>query len=359
VVLAVFIVAITVTAMYGKAMIEAKIREALIAKGLTDISFNIKSLGVSGITFGNIALGDKIPLTLDSLTIDYSVMELASGQVRDLRIDHMDFKQNKIKATLKNIRLHFDGASKGSWSVESVDVSNAPLPIPALTGNGTFAIQNGATDADGAFKSADNTHHAAFDVHYDGDHQDASKLTLKEVSLPWNGGTVSTQNAAIPLAGDKDKTIILKLTHIPLDIVLQGATGSRTQATGTISGSLPMSIKKSGAIVFENGELKADGAGTIKLAPDAIPGDNDKVAIVRDVLSDFHYKELKLGMDSDKDDKLSMLLQLSGNNPAAYNGREVNLNVRLQGDLLNLLEQSILPLTDPKKLLEQSNEKRN
>jgi len=350
------VVGFTITGAYffGKALVETKLRDELALRGFSDIIFNVSSIGLKGISFSDISLGDKLPFKLGSITLDYSIVELLRGNLRDLHLDSIHITKDDMRVEIKNVQAHFEGARHGSWSVESIDIHNAPVPIPPLAGAGTFDMQKDPLRAKGAFQSANNSHRANFSLQYDSDHPDTSKLTIETAAFPWNGGVVSTQNAVIPLGANKAAELTLKLTNIPLDILLKGATGSRATATGVVSGTLPVVITKKGEIIFKNGKLKANKAGTIILAPDAIPGDNEQVAILRTVLGNFHYQTLSLGIDSDKDDKLSMLLQLSGNNPDAYNGRQVNLNVNLSGDVLSLLQQSVISVTDPKKFLEQN-----
>jgi hypothetical protein len=343
-------------ATFGKSLLEYRLRQALIAQGFEGVTFSIGGLGFTGIVFKDISLGEKVPLTLDSLTVDYSILELLNRQVRDLRVDHLIFKKNTMKTEVKNIALHFDpdehNAWQGEWGVESVEISGTPVLLPMLSGAGTFIVQSGTAKGKGEFQSADHTHKAAFEAMYNPDNA-ASNITITNASMPWNGGTLSTRGAIIPLAGAKSVTLALKVVDVPLDTLLQAATGKRASATGEVSGVIPVTIGKDNTFIFHDGNLKAQEAGIIKLAANAIPTDNEQVGVLRDVLSDFHYQELTVAMDSDKDEKLSMLLQLRGNNPEVYNGREVKLNVKLTGDVLNLMQQTVIPLANPEKFLEE------
>ena len=107
--------------------------------------------------------------------------------------------------------------------------------------------------------------------------------------------------------------------------------------------------------MLEDGSLKAEGAGVLHLPPDIIPGGNEQVDVLRTLLSDFHYSALTLTLDEGKNGALSMLLSLSGNNPAVYDGRQVDLNVKLGGDVLDFVKQS-LSLEHPRRLMEHTHE---
>ena len=89
------------------------------------------------------------------------------------------------------------------------------------------------------------------------------------------------------------------------------------------------------------------------MVPGAIPGDNQQIALVREILKDLHYSLLSVAVDSGKDHKLSVMLALEGNNLSVYNGRPVKLKVHLSGDVLNFIQQNLTAFTDPKQLLKQ------
>ena len=188
---------------------------------------------------------------------------------------------------------------------------------------------------------------------YTPDSLQASKATLAEAHARWGGGTLSARDAALSWAGDERLKANIEIDRVPLSGLMQMLTGGRADATGNVSGRLPLTVYADGTFSVQGSRLAATDAGTLTLAPDAIPGDNEQVGLVRDVLKNFHYRQLVMTMDSEKDKKLSMLLSLSGNNPDVYNGREIKLNVRLTGDLISLLQQSVFPMTDPKQLLKQ------
>lgn len=191
----------------------------------------------------------------------------------------------------------------------------------------------------------------AFD--YTPDSLQASKATLAEAHARWDGGTLSARDAALSWAGDERLKANIKIDGVPLSGLMRTLTGGRADATGNVSGQLPLTVYADGTFSVRGSRLAATDEGTLTLAPDAIPGDNEQVGLVRAVLQNFHYRQLVITMDSGKDKKLSMLLSLSGNNPDVYNGREVKLNVHLTGDLVNLLQQSVMPLADPETLLKQ------
>lgn len=179
-----------------------------------------------------------------------------------------------------------------------------------------------------------------------------SQVTITEASARWNGGTLSTENAQAFWAGGKRLEANLQVRRVPLQALLSGLTAGRASASGLVSGDIPLAVDDKGHITFGAGQFKTTEPGTIKVAEGAIPGDNEQVTVVREVLANFHYNVFSMQVSGGEHDKLSILLSLSGHNPDAYNGREVKLNVRLTGDVINLIQQSLLPSADPRRFLE-------
>jgi hypothetical protein len=196
----------------------------------------------------------------------------------------------------------------------------------------------------------------AFDtleVHYSPREFLSKRLAISDASLHSKDGEITLQDFKVDLFGSAETSFTLFVKNVPLGFIMRLLTNDKANATGMVSGKFPLTLHQDGSLTINSGTLSTANSGTLTVRPDAIPGNNDQIELVRAALSDFRYQEFSLEANSKKDKKLSMLLQLRGNNPDVYNGREIKLNVRLQGDLINLLRQSILPMNDPKQLLEQ------
>jgi hypothetical protein len=242
----------------------------------------------------------------------------------------------------------------GTWEIKNISIKGTAAPLPPLQGSGTLNAGSDNATISGEFISADNATRGAFRYYHSLSAPEKSTLTLVSASLPWNGGKISVQNVMLPLGGKKDVHFAIKVERVSVDELMQLITGKRAKGSGMVSGMLPITLKADGTILVDEGKLQADGPGTIALEPDVIPGDNEQVVPVRDILKDLHYKLLSIGMTSDKDHKLSILMTLEGNNPAVYDGRAVKLNVRLNGDLIKLLNQSVMSILNPTQFLKQN-----
>ena len=241
----------------------------------------------------------------------------------------------------------------GTWSSKNIALTGLPVDVPVTQSSGTVTAEGNRLTLQGKWGSSDGAFKASFSMNYLFNKPDSSTFTVTAFTMPWNGGMITLNNVVVPLSGKQAYTVPIIITNVSVDALLQPLTGKRATATGTVSGMIPLVITPDGGFALKEGALNAAQPGTIVMAPDAIPGDNAQIQLVRDVMKDFHYKVLSLAVDNDKNNKLSVTLALEGNNPTVYNGRPVKLNVHLGGDVLDFISQS-MSVNDPQKLLKQS-----
>ena len=317
--------------------------------GIKPVSFEVDSIGLYGVVLRNVT-ALKPPIHFDKLEIGYSLQAILQGKTV-LRISLVPLTYGPL--TLSELLIDLkQGEVQNQWfgTWHAKDIAFAP--IPSLQGEGTLAWEEGALRIGGNIISADKTYATDFTLEKPKDK--IGEAIIKKVTAPWQGGTVSSSNIRIPLNLKSAVPLTLQLRNIPLGALLSAATGDKVEATGTLSGSIPVTVQSDGNFKIHNGKLTTNTPGIIKLSEGAIPGENPQLLLVKNILSNFNYETLSLTTTSDKTNVLSMLLSLSGHNPDAYNGREVKLNVRLTGDVIKLVQQSILPYNDPNKLLEQT-----
>lgn len=422
-----------------KTALEGRLSTMLEGQGFSDIKLNLSEIGWRQLTLNDVSIGTVKPMTLKTLLVDYSLVDLWRGSVNQLNFSGLNIvvsqlgeqwvfsgMQANTDRQSPPLRLPVSDASIAGmpFSVAKLDDSqlqvvgekfqarvpltlhwqSTPQPkityrsdmlqfrnmtVEAKTGkatleatldsekhqwNGTWAIADiifkgidapplklggtlvGYADrvvVHGGGHSPDKTYRGEFTLDYSFDDKLASSLTVAHIEMPLAGGRVLLEKARLPLAGKNPAVLELELEHVSIDSVMQGLTGKRATATGALSGKLPVTLTPDGRILFSGGLLAAEAPGKIRLAGDAIPGDNPQVALLREVLADFHYRELTIAMDSAKDGELAATLSVTGSNPAVYNGREVKLNVNLGGDVLAFVQQNLLALTSPQHLLKQ------
>ncbi len=241
---------------------------------------------------------------------------------------------------------------KGVWGLESLDFGES-MPVPVLAGGGDLSYAGDIVTLSGTLGSADKTHTASFKSVIDLKAGEGGSVTVTALRFPFKEGVISSKNIVIPFNRKKNITVPLDVNKVSLDALMQTLTGQRVTATGTVSGRIPVILRPNGSYTLGKGTLKADSKGLIQMPGNVIPGDNEQVQLVREILENLHYSVFSAGVETGGGKGLVVKLSLEGNNPDIYNGRVVKLNVNLTGDVLDFIQQNAMLITNPEKLLKQ------
>lgn len=334
-ILSICLLAVLVYTLPWKIWLEARLKSEFVARGITQLEFSIESIGLEEIAFKDIVFGE---LKLPALSISYEPLELWRGNFRGLHTKNITFHKDKLEIILHDVEASI---ADGKWKIGEINIVGVPVALPPLAGKGTVKLEGDKIFVDGDIYSVDIKTKVKFALNY-------PNLKILEAKLPWNEGTLSAQNISIPLNVNTPIAVTLKVKQISMNSLLAAATNNRASATGVVSGTIPIVIARDGSFTVRKGNLKAEKTGTLVLSPDVIPSDTPQIALLRDVLKDFHYSEFSMGIESADNKQLSMLLSLEGNNPDVYNGRVVKLNVHLTGDVIELITKSVMMLENLK-----------
>jgi hypothetical protein len=278
--------------------------------------------------------------------------------------DHLNFRFNGLEVVGDNLTVDAfidDKSTKweGPWTLQNITLEGTSMPVPVMNGGGTLLIDAAHAGIKGKIASKDKAWQVGFHTDYNFTASEKSAFTITQAGMPWKEGRIDIRNVRVPFQGQKPIKIILEIRGVSIQELMQSLTGKRITATGKVSGTLPVILGRDGSIQVLPGDLKSEGPGTISMPPEAIPGNNEKVSLVRQILEDLRYQGLTIEVANGKDGQLSILMAFEGNNPAVYNGRPVKLNVNLTGDVLEFVQQNILMLTNPEQFLKQGNNEKN
>jgi len=308
-----------------KKEIEDRITAQLTAQGLGSVEVKIGSLTQKAILFSHIGFTkDKIVVAVDDLLITATALpyrELLRSNYTNLTAD---------------------------WAVKSLTVSGIPYELPEMTGSGNYYMKNAKPVLTGEMHDEKRTHQSEFIV-------TPITAVLENTKIRWNGATLLAEEVAISLATPKPIYVPLEIRNLPLTNLLTLISSDKATGTGVVSGKAELIIFPDGTFGVGNGRFGAGKSGVIKLSSDALPGDQPQMDIARKALSNFHYTDLSLTLAPDSRGKASIRLNVEGNNPDEFDGRPVKLNVNFTGDVLELLQQTIMPMADPQKLIEERN----
>jgi len=273
------------------------------------------------------------------------------------KADTAQFRKGNLEADINNLvaDIHLDSdtnAWSGQWQTDHIDVKGTPATPPTLKGSGKIEAQGAAIIVDGSVQSDDRSYQASFRYDHSFDSATQSVLTLPSAAMPWKEGALKLVNLKVPVGQAQPLRLNVEVSNVSIDELLGAMTGERVTGTGNVSGTIPVTINKNGDLIFGKGDLKAAGPGTINMPPDAIPGDNEQISLVRNILANLNYTVLSISLNNDNQNNLGVTMSVEGSNPDVYNGRAVKLNVNLTGDVLDFIQQNVMLLTKPQTLWE-------
>lgn len=268
---------------------------------------------------------------------------------KPILVESVVANQGKMHAVLESLALQRVESKDGfvaDWEMDKLAISGVDYEVPTLAGAGKIMTQNDQMVLSGSVHDAKRAYSGEFN------YKDKA-LTISRVRLPWEGATIVSEKIVVDIGKDKPVVIPVAVSQLPLETLLNKLLKEKATGTGMVSGGVVLTIYPDKTFAISNGNLQADKSGIIKISPDALPGDNKQLQLTRDVLSNFHYNILSIKTSADKDGKTAIALAIEGNNPDAYDARVVKLNINLTGDVLDLLNQTLLPLADPLQYLQK------
>ncbi len=180
------------------------------------------------------------------------------------------------------------------------------------------------------------------------------RAALRE--LDFFGGRVETPEFTIPPTFD-GFNVPLQVNGVELESLLALAQSGDLAATGTLNGSIPVTIKE-GEVAIRNGVLEsAAGGGSIRYRPKAVGPSladaNEGMKLFLQIVDDFQYNKVKVTFDEDEQDEVAFRFKIEGRNQAVYKGIPVELNVSMDGPLRKILSQGLKTYKLPARILSE------
>lgn len=167
-----------------------------------------------------------------------------------------------------------------------------------------------------------------------------------------DGLTVELSEAGATLAGGRIRAghavyrngaadIRVGVSNLPLERLLAEWRVEGVDATGLISGSLPVAIRPDG-VAIQDGRLTGTQPGTIRVdfgsARQTLSSAGEQVDLAVRALENFQYKALALDVSKPLGGELRIGVGLDGNNPDVLEGYPFRFNITLSGRLEPILE---------------------
>ncbi len=267
-----------------------------------------------------------------------------NGTAGDYSLNGEDFS---ITAALDNEKHEWQGKA----AINKLSFTGIEYDIPPLKLDSDFTATAERFNAKLALNDSKNQWRANAELALPLNDPMAGTAKISSAQFPWGGGRISLSAVTVPLKMDKPVTVRVNLQNIDFGTLISDVSDGKVTGTGKISGTIPITRHPNGKIDLQTGNASATQTGTIHISPELLAGDNMQMQIARAALENFHYTSLKIAVSSNKGKSL-INLSLEGNNPEAFEGRPIKLNVNIGGDVMPLIQQTILPFSDVRQLLD-------
>jgi Dicarboxylate transport len=145
----------------------------------------------------------------------------------------------------------------------------------------------------------------------------------------------------LPFSGN---SLQIVLSNLDLKAILALYAAQGVSGTGRLSGQIPIVLEREGVRV-DKGRLYSLETGKIRFRRSGVADvGNPQLAMTLRLLEDFSYELLDVTAQFEPDGQLLLSARLSGNNPAEFDGRQVNFNINLEENVLDLYK--VLTLSD-------------
>ncbi len=200
-----------------------------------------------------------------------------------------------------------------------------------LNGHGALWVDH----VDGALPIGDI--HVAFSLNPDG----SDSLRIHQARLKALGGGVESPAFSLRLP---DFTGATRLRLYDLDLAQLLALQPQTdiQGSGRLGGMLPIELTGEGLHIHDGTVSALPPGGMLAYRPaaggDGVAAGNYGLKIALQALSNFRYKSLELDVNYQPDGTLILDTALKGSNPDWQKGQPIDFNIRIEQDLLKLLQ---------------------
>ncbi|MGQ0695565.1 MAG: intermembrane phospholipid transport protein YdbH family protein [Nitrospiraceae bacterium] len=167
-------------------------------------------------------------------------------------------------------------------------------------------------------------------------------IEVKDFRCEVFGGTVTSPGLLVDPANPPYRAT-LSLRNLGLAKILSVEQQKKLQGTGTLNGTLPVTITSTG-ITVEEGVVEAQPPGGVIRYVTALESSNiisesdNRIQLVTQALNNFHYTVLRVGVNYAKNGVLFLNARLEGRNPDLKKIPPIHFNLTVQEHVPTLLK---------------------
>ena len=167
-------------------------------------------------------------------------------------------------------------------------------------------------------------------------------VEVKDFQCEMFGGTITSPGLVVDLASPSSATTF-SLRNLDLAKILSVEQQRGLQGTGTLNGTLPVTITSRGMMV-DGGVIEAQPPGGVirhlsSIESSKTLSDSDEhLQLVAQALNNFHYKILRVGVKYGETGMLNLSARLEGRNPDLAQTPPIHFNLTVQEHIPTLLK---------------------
>jgi Dicarboxylate transport len=167
-------------------------------------------------------------------------------------------------------------------------------------------------------------------------------VELKDLQCEMFGGTITSPGLVVDLASPSSTTTF-SLRNLDLAKILSVEQQRGLEGTGTLNGTLPVTITSRGMVV-NDGVIEAQPPGgvirhlsTVESSR-ALSDSDQSLQFITQALNNFHYKVLRVGIKYGETGMLNLSARLEGRNPELTRTPPIHFNLTVQEHIPTLLK---------------------
>ncbi|CUS39274.1 exported hypothetical protein [Candidatus Nitrospira nitrosa] len=167
-------------------------------------------------------------------------------------------------------------------------------------------------------------------------------VELKDLQCEMFGGMITSPGLLVDLASPSSMTTF-SLRDLDLAKILSVDQQRGLEGTGTLNGTLPVTITSRGMVV-DDGVIEAQPPGGVirhlstSESSKALSDSDQSLQFVAQALNNFHYKVLRVGVKYEETGMLNLSARLEGRNPELTQTPPIHFNLTVQEHIPTLLK---------------------
>ena len=164
----------------------------------------------------------------------------------------------------------------------------------------------------------------------------ATQATIKDITASLFGGTVSSPGLTYDWSAEENH-LAVRIDRLDISRMLALAAYDSVQATGYISGNLPITLRGTTPSIGAGSLAAETPGGAIRYRSATGNTGNPALDFVNQALSNYQYSLLDTTVDYRTSGELALAVRLQGLNPDVNNGQRINLNLNISDNIPDLL----------------------